>query len=113
MFKRCKQPLLEAGVITEDFMLSDKYNGLFYSHKGKYVMESLMYPMFMLFKTTQLGDKETEYFHIILNMFVNEHPEYLESIEAEKKFVERSMDIKWIVKTVMQFQKKCIVAHAR
>tara|TARA_B110000263_G_scaffold245004_1_gene253900 strand:- start:505 stop:822 length:318 start_codon:yes stop_codon:yes gene_type:complete len=92
VFKRCKQPLLEAGVITEDFVLSDKYNELFYSHKGKYVMESLMYPMFMLFKTTNLGDDvETEYFHIILNMFVNEHPEYLESIEAEKKFVEREL----------------------
>ena len=89
VFKRCKQPLLEAGVITKDFMLSDRYNELFYSYKGQYVMESLMYPMFMLFETTQLGDKETEYFHVILNMFVNEHPEYLESIEAEKKFAER------------------------
>lgn len=55
-------------------------------------MESLMYPMFMLFKTTQLGDKETEYFHVILNMFVNEHPEYLESIETEKKFAERRIE---------------------
>jgi len=92
VFKRCKQSLLEAGVITEDFILSDKYNELFYAHKGKYVMESLMYPMFMLFKTTQLGDVETEYFHVILNMFVNEHPEYMESIKAEKKFVERSLN---------------------
>ena len=91
VFKRCKQPLIDAGVITEEIMLSDKYNELFYSYKGKYVMESLMYPMFMLFKSTNLGDVETEYFHIILNMFVNEHPEYLESIEAEKKFAERSM----------------------
>ena len=89
VFQKCKQPLLDAGVITEDFMLSDKYNELFYSYKGQYVMESLMYPMFMLFKTTNLGDVETEYFHVILNMFVNEHPEYLESIEAEKKFAER------------------------
>jgi len=94
VFKRCKQPLLEAGVITKDFMLSDKYNELFYSYKGQYVMESLMYPMFMLFKTTNLGDKETEYFHVILNMFVNEHPEYLESIEAEKKFAERRIEEK-------------------
>ena len=47
VFKRCKQPLLEAGVITKDFMLSDRYNELFYSYKGQYVMESLMYPMFM------------------------------------------------------------------
>ena len=92
VFKRCKQPLLEAGVITKDFMLSNRYNELFYSYKGQYVMESLMYPMFMLFKTTQLGDKETEYFHVILNMFVNEHPEYLESIEAEKKFAERRIE---------------------
>lgn len=92
VFKRCKQPLLEAGVITKDFMLSDRYNELFFSYKGQYVMESLMYPMFMLFKTTQLGDKETEYFHVILNMFVNEHPEYLESIEAEKKFAERRIE---------------------
>lgn len=92
VFKRCKQPLLEAGVITKDFMLSDRYNELFYSYKGQYVMESLMYPMFMLFETTQLGDKETEYFHVILNMFVNEHPEYLESIEAEKKFAERRIE---------------------
>ena len=91
VFKRCKQPLIDAGVITEEIMLSDKYNELFYSYKGQYVMESLMYPMFMLFKSTNLGDVETEYFHIILNMFVNEHPEYLESIEAEKKFAERSM----------------------
>lgn len=75
-------------------MLSDKYNELFYSYKGQYVMESLMYPMFMLFKTTDLGDKETEYFHVILNMFVNEHPEYLESIEAEKKFAERRIEEK-------------------
>jgi len=95
-FKRCKQPLLDAGVITEEIRLSDKYNELFYSYKGQYVMESLMYPMFMLFKSTNLGDVETEYFHIILNMFVNEHPEYLESIEAEKKFAERSMrENKW------------------
>lgn len=50
--------------------------------------------MFMLFKTTDLGDKETEYFHVILNMFVNEHPEYLESIEAEKKFAERRIEEK-------------------
>ena len=85
---------MDAGVITEDFMLSDKYNELFYSYKGQYVMESLMYPMFMLFKSTQLGDKETEYFHVILNMFVNEHPEYLESIEAEKKFAERRIEEK-------------------
>tara|TARA_R100000908_G_C3741610_1_gene137990 strand:- start:720 stop:1031 length:312 start_codon:yes stop_codon:yes gene_type:complete len=92
VFKRCKQPLLEAGVITKDFMLSDRYNELFYSYKGQYVMESLMYPMFMLFETTQLGDKETEYFHVILNIFVNEHPEYLESIEAEKKFAERRIE---------------------
>lgn len=92
VFKRCKQPLLEAGVITKDFMLSDRYNELFFSYKGQYVMESLMYPMFMLFETTQLGDKETEYFHVILNMFVNEHPEYLESIEAEKKFAERRIE---------------------
>ena len=54
----------------KDFMLSDRYNELFYSYKGQYVMESLMYPMFMLFETTQLGDKETEYFHVILNMFL-------------------------------------------
>ena len=94
IFKRCKQPLIDAGVITEDFVLSDKYNELFYSHKGKYVMESLMYPMFMLFKSTQLGDKETEYFHVILNIFVNEHPEYLESIETEKKFAERQIEEK-------------------
>lgn len=92
VFKRCKQPLLEAGVITKDFMLSDRYNELFFSYKGQYVMESLMYPMFMLFETTQLGDKETEYFHVILNMFVNEHPEYLESIETEKKFAERRIE---------------------
>ena len=91
VFKRCKQPLIDAGVITEEIMLSDKYNELFYSYKGQYVMESLMYPMFMLFKSTNLGDVETEYFHVILNIFVNEHPEYLESIEAEKKFAERSM----------------------
>ena len=84
VFKRCKQSLLEAGVITEDFILSDKYNELFYAHKGKYVMESLMYPMFMLFKTTQLGDVETEYFHVILNMFVNEHPEYMEILREYK-----------------------------
>ena len=83
--------MIDAGVITEEIMLSDKYNELFYSYKGQYVMESLMYPMFMLFKSTNLGDVETEYFHVILNIFVNEHPEYLESIEAEKKFAERSM----------------------
>ena len=91
VFNNCREELIRRNVITEGNILSDKFNELFYSYKGQYVMESLMYPMFMLFETTHLGVKETEYFHVILNMFVNEHPEYLESIEAEKKFAERSM----------------------
>ena len=91
-FKNCREDLINRGVINDNNILSDKFNELFYSYKGQYVMESLMYPMFMLFETTHLGVKETEYFHVILNMFVNEHPEYLESIEAEKKFAERRIE---------------------
>ena len=92
VFKNCREELINHGVITDNNILSDKFNELFYSYKGQYVMESLMYPMFMLFHKTHLGLKETEYFHVILNMFVNEHPEYLESIEAEKKFAERRIE---------------------
>lgn len=89
VFKKHSQTLIDVGILTKDYRLSDKYYNLFYSYKGQYVMESLMYPMFMIFQSTDLGQKETEYFHIILNIFLSEQPKYLPSIEAEKKFAER------------------------
>lgn len=91
VFIKNADDLIEHGIIDTNFRLTERYWEEFYKYKGLYVLETMMYPMFVLFNTVDLGEKEYDYFHIILNLFVNERPEFLESINLEKKFAERRM----------------------
>jgi len=87
-FKDTVDDLLLAGIIGEDYRLSDKFWELFFKHKSMFILETMMYPIHILFGNTDLGKKEHAYYHVVLNLLVYEKPEFLESIELEKKHVD-------------------------
>jgi hypothetical protein len=91
-FKESVDDLITVGILTQQYKLTDKFWELFFKHKSTYIIETIMYPIHILFGSTNLGKKEHSYYHIVLNMVVHERPEYLESIEIEKKHVMNDAD---------------------
>lgn len=84
-FKDTVDDLSLVGIIGADYRLTDKFWELFFKHKSVFILETMMHPIHILFGTLNLGKKEHAYYHVVLNLLVHEKPEFLESIEIEKK----------------------------
>ena len=92
VFKRSYQDLIDVNILTESIQLSEKYWELFYKHKTRYIMETMMFPIHILFESPDLGNRIYDYYHIVQNIMIHEKPEYLESLMLEQKHFERIMD---------------------
>lgn len=91
-FLRSIDELIEIGFVDTDFNLTDKYWELFFKYKGIYILESIVYPILIEMKGNIKKDKEYDYYNTLLNLVLNEKPEYLESVETERKYVERRIN---------------------